>query len=241
MRREFNKNYLSLLHFDFPYFAEKGDGCRDEIGFINWERTSGVKFCGSEIPYDEQFAPKFGYRCMKTTDAATYLLGTGSTEIFNMSDAKKYIIEMFIYPKDDGNILALYSGSNAAFVLKIASSKLQTVQGSTTTTSTNNLTLNQWQHIAVKINNSDISLFINGTESDSNAFTSINNISSVRLGGFNGYIDEFLFRENETDITVPAEPHKGILDINAMGGTGDSKHGSANYTSANNNLVINTT
>lgn len=240
MRREFNKNFLSLLHFDFPYYAEPGDGCRDEISGVNWSRVGSVKFCGSEIPYDEEFTPKFGYRCMKTTDATTYLLGMGGTEIFNMSDAKKYAIEMFIYPKGDGNIFTLYSGSSAVFTLKISSSKLQTVQGSYTATSASNLTLNAWSHIAVKINNGDLSLYINGTESGSGAnFSELSNISSVRLGGFNGYIDEFLF-STKNSVSVPSEPYQGQIDINSFGGIGDSKHGPANYTSANSNLVINT-
>lgn len=240
MRREFNKKFLSLLHFDFPYFAENGDGCRDEIGRINWERAGGVKFCGSEIPYDEEFAPKFGYRCMKTTDSTTYLLGTGGTEIFNINSAKNFIVEAFIYPINDGNILALYSGSSALFTLKIASGKLQVICGVENITSTNNLTLNQWQHIAVKISGNRAALFINGTQDGEDSFIcELENISSARLGGFNGYIDEFLF-STKSSVIVPEESYKGTLDINTMGGTGDSKHGAANYTAANSNLVINT-
>lgn len=242
MRREFNKNYLSLLHFDFPYYGEPGDGCRDEINLLKWERVGDVKFCGSEIPYDENFTPKFGYRCLKTTDNTTYLLGTGNTEIFNMQSGKNYIIECFVYPKGDGNILVLYSRSNAVFTIKIASNKLQVIQDNTTTITENNLTLNAWQHIAVKTFGTDLYLYVNGTEDGAGGMfsTSLSNISSVRLGGFNGYIDEFLFRENETNITVPSEPHKGIIDFESLGGRGDSKHGTANYTSQNSNLVINT-
>ena len=177
---------------------------------------------------------------MKTTDATTYLTGTGGTEIFNMSDAKKYMLEMFIYPKGDGNIFTLYSGSSAAFTLKISSSKLQTVQGSYTATSASNLTLNAWQHIAVKINNGDLNLYINGTESGTNAlFAELTNITSARLGGFNGYIDEFLF-STKSNVTVPTEPQKGILDFDSFGGKGNAKHGAANFTSQNSNLIINT-
>lgn len=239
MRREFDKKFLSLLHFDFPYFNEPGDGCRDEIGRINWERVGSVKFCGSEIPYDEEFTPKFGYRCMKTTDSAAYLLGTGGTEIFNMQEGNNYVIECFVYVKGDGNILALYSGSSAVFTLKIASNKLQVVNSLDTITGTDTIGLNSWKHVAVKISGTRLTLHINGLECGSGDFESIENISSVRLGGFDGYIDEFLYSTKST-VDALDEPHKGILDINSMGGYGDSKHGSANYTAANSNLVINT-
>ena len=240
MRREFNKNYLSLLHFDFPYFAEPGDGCRDEINLVNWKRIGDVKFAGAEIPNDETFTPKFGYRCMKTTDNTTYLLGTGNTEIFNIRSDKNFMIEAFIYPKGDGNILALYSGSSAAFTLKIASNKLQVICDVDNITSTNNLTLNQWQHIAVKISGNRADLYVNGTQGGSDSLLcKLENISSARLGGFNGYIDEFLF-STKSSVEVPSEPYKGTLDINSMGGYGDGKHGFANYNTGNSNLVINT-
>ena len=243
MRREFNRNFLSLLHFDFPYFAEPDDGCRDELGLLKWKRNGNVKFCGNEIPYDEQFTPKFGYRCMKSTDSTTYLLGTGSTDIFNLRMGGNYIIEMFIYPKGDGNLFTLYSGSNAVFILKISASKLQLTQGSNEMiTSSSSITLNTWQHIALKMSGKygDAEFYINGNkDSASGSFDMLTNITSARLGGFNGYIDEFLF-STKSSVTVPSEPYKGILDFKTMGGAGNSKHGAANFSTANSNLIINT-
>ena len=51
-RRKFRGNLKSLLHFDYPYYLEPGDGCRDEIGLMTWTRQGGTKFVGTEIPND---------------------------------------------------------------------------------------------------------------------------------------------------------------------------------------------
>ena len=66
---------LTLLHFDYPYYAEPYDGLRDEIRGNVWIRNGGVKLAGSEIPADEIVTgvPKFGYRCLHSTNEQTYI------------------------------------------------------------------------------------------------------------------------------------------------------------------------
>ena len=241
-RREFDRHYKSLLHFDFPYYAEPGDGCRDEINIISWKRVGNIKFAGVEIPNDEVFAPKFGYRCMHSTGAGTYLSGTGGTEIFNLSCKKRYTIEFFINAQGAGDIFALYSGNNKIFAISLNSSNQITITGGSVPANHAALTLNSWQHAAINIYNGMIRTFVNGTMLSNVRFSDfLDGVNEVRLGGFNGYLDEFLFTTGaEENIIIPTEPHKGILDIESIGGYGDGRHGIGEFTAKNNNLRINT-
>ena len=55
----------SLLHFDFPYFNEPGDGLGDEVGLETWSGNSNVLLAGNKIPKAATATPKFGYQVIQ--------------------------------------------------------------------------------------------------------------------------------------------------------------------------------
>ena len=94
-KRKFGK-IKSLLHFDYPYFNEPNDGLGDEVSSEVWTREGNTKLAGIEIPYEILRSPKFGYRCAYFPDAESYITGTNTSGIFNLSPDGEYEIEMFV-------------------------------------------------------------------------------------------------------------------------------------------------
>ena len=73
--------------------------------------------------------------------------------------------------------------------------------------STARLTPNTWHHILLRLAGNTAKVFLDGTEAISNSITSNVNINpySLTLGGFVGYMDEFVFR-NEAGTGTPTVP-----------------------------------
>lgn len=95
-RRNFG-TVKSLLHFDYPYFNEPNDGLDDEVGLLNWSKSSNnVKLAGTQIPYALNAAPKFGYRCAYFTDASSYIQTNNTNGVFNLAPSGDYEFECFV-------------------------------------------------------------------------------------------------------------------------------------------------
>ena len=80
----------SILHFDYPYYAEPGDGLGDEASSETWTRVGNTNLAGVEAPYDVQGAPKFGYRCAYFPDTSSSITGTNTSGIFDLSPSGDY-------------------------------------------------------------------------------------------------------------------------------------------------------
>ena len=96
-KRKFGR-IKSLLHFDYPYFNEPHDGLGDEVSGEVWERVGNTKLAGSEIPYDVEGAPKFGYRCAYFSDTESAITGTNTSKIFDLKATGDYEFEAFVKP-----------------------------------------------------------------------------------------------------------------------------------------------
>ena len=234
-RLEYGK-IKALLHFDYPYFGEPGDGCGDEIGVETWTRQGNTKFVGTEIPNDVivDYTPRFGYRCAQFAHATDCLRGTNSSGIWNLSSNGEYEIEMFIrlISPTAGNILALRNNSAELFVLsKNASNQLALVSGSLglDKTATKTVGLKVWSHIVVRLSSGTARVFLDGNEVFSQAMTGSATlaVSEVCLGGFVGQMDEFIFRHfaGAGTPTVPVRPYQGVLGVQKIGGFGNGKMG----------------
>lgn len=234
-RRKFRGNLKSLLHFDYPYYLEPGDGCRDEIGLMTWTRQGGTKFVGTEIPNDAVVVgtPKFGYRCAHFT-ATDYIQGMNNLGIWNLSSNGNYEIEMFVRPTSAaaGNILALREAfSDILLLAKDESNRLAITSTALglSKISTSALELNEFSHVLLRFSGGTARVFLNGVEVLNQAMTGGVTLipTEIRLGCFVGQMDEFAFRHSAgTGVpAVPVQPYQGFVDIHALGGYGNGAHG----------------
>jgi len=236
-RRKFPSSWKALMHFDYPYYAEPGDGCRDEIGSETWTRAGSVKFVGAEAPNDAIVAdtPKFdSYRCPQFASSADYISGTNTTGIFNLSSDAKYEIECFVRPTSAsaGNIFALRNASGELLTLALDANRrvvLTCTAWGANTTGAGSLVLITWSHILLRISGGTATVYADGVQYLTASLTASVSLSvtEVRLGGFVGQMDEFLFKgATGTDApSVPTEPYQGSLNINAIGGYGNGAFG----------------
>lgn len=200
-----------LLHFDYPYFGEPGDGLKDEIGSVTWAKIGTVPFVGTEQPVNSVIpgTPKFGYRCPSFNSTVTnYLQGT-HTSLFRFNGTKSYDIEFFCRPTVNNHIGAIVQFVNPSnspvFDVNIQNLKIR-VNSSTFGFNTSNiaetstdLTVNQFNHVLVRIHESKLKIYIDGIERCTKDIPTPNtslDCSTIRLGtSFVGQIDEFLIRE----------------------------------------------
>lgn len=223
--RNFKNNAKSLLHFDFPYFAEQNDGLRDEISSEKWTRNN-VKFVGQEIPNDEIVSdcPKFGYRCPQFSGSSSFISATNTTGIFSLSATGNYEFGFFLRVTSNtaGRVLALKNSSgNYSFAFSITSDGKFTLGGQT---SSQSISLNTWTYIIIRITNNKFYAYMNGTQIMTGNFSGAE-CSSLELGGFIGQIDEFIFRHGAlASVQVPTQPEQAIAEIKSFGGFGDGKH-----------------
>lgn len=248
-RRKYSSDIKSLLHFDYPYFMEPGDGCRDEISGETWTRSSSSKFAGAEIPADKinTNTPKFGYRCLETGHPDG-IYSTNVSGIFSLNPDKEYEFELFFYPTQFASAYEIFSilskGGENRFILRALNDGSLVItcvkwgkNGSKEYYNcTKTLTLNQWNHILVRIREKNIYIYINGllaSQSKSAISGGALEVTNCVLapgmadGSPIGYIDEFIFRHSAKTSApvVPTAPCQGTLDFKAIGGFGDGKHG----------------
>ena len=235
---------------------------RDEIGVLEWEANDpsyadvDVKLVVTEIPVAENVAgtPKFGYRCLQCGGYSSFIEAE-KDDYFNMDSTKTYEIEFFLrltafgktftWPDSDvvyDQIVTIYTQVGyAAFNILVGMSGeiiVKSVPLGIDATSARNLVLNTWTHVRVRIDNGTFKIFLNG-ESVYNGTCSgsITDTRDIRLGGFTGQLDEFLFRQvfgGKVYNSVPAVPYKGYIDTYGIGGNG--KQGALNLTSGSSRI-----
>ena len=221
--RHFDPHIISLLHFDYPYYAEPNDGLNDEILGTIWSRSGNIKLAGSEISADAIISgtPKFGYRCLHSETSNDYI--TAGTNAFSMSSSGSYEVFCYVRPaaSQSGNIFTLYSSSTQVLAVALTNDLKISVNvpgWDLSFSSTASLTLNTWHSLAVRFSPSQIAVIIDGT-AETHTLSSRTAVSSTqcRLGGINGQIDEFMFRDSFST-SLPTQPVQAVLNVSELGG-----------------------
>ena len=249
-RRKFDPAIKSLLHFDYPYFNEPGDGLGDEIGLETWSRqnanayNANVYLCGTVIPYDQKFAPKFGYRCLLSYGG--YIQCDNKSGIWNLNSNGQYEIEMFVQiARETGtrNIFSLMDTEKTTAIFKLSilsGGLLNIVSSGLSIESVSGVTPMQgqiWYHVLVRIFDGCLHLYLDGqiqltaellpeTKLSVGQVRLGNDVGSI-MGNDNVYIDEFLFRHSAgKDVPkVPTEPYNAQLNEANIGGYGTGADG----------------
>ncbi len=183
-----------------------------------WTREDGKPFTLSNwTTSDANYSPDIG-----SNNALVIHALHDSYGAYPDSSAISYIAEWDydLRSRDDGqNILKIGNDFNLAItptgLLRLTSSAWNADAFSEATLN------NNWNHILLRLINNNAYVFINGNLAI-NAPISGNSLStdSVTLGGFTGYLDEFIFR-NGNDIayseyvSVPVKPYGSIANNNA--------------------------
>ena len=239
-RRKFDTNIKSLMHFNYPYFNEPGDGLGDEVSSETWTRQGNAKLVGSDIPADAIVAdtPKFGYRCLQTSGNTDYLSCTNNSGIWNAESTDKREVDFWIRPTANsaGNILVLMNDNDAVFTLaKDASNCITLSDGNTTVNTVTTLTLNTWHFIRVSFEDPSAKVIIDGSQ-EILTFTLNVSVTSARLGGIFGQIDEFCLKHSAEGSLLLGEEYAASLTFSEIGGYGNANHGNVTI---NSDTVIN--
>lgn len=229
-RRKIDKDIISLMHFDYPYFAEPGDGMRDEAGIFTWTNNKCI-FVGTEIPVAKTVSgtPKFGYRCLESSSSA-YLQGTTSNGLsLNASNNLEIGFFIRVTASSAGNICLLMTDDTPHISISLTAERIINVNASAfnLSASSSAITLNTWTYILIRIASNVLSIYVNGTQAASKTGgTGTFKVNRLRLGGFTGQLDEFSLRQGVSTQSVPSGPIQGRMSLNDIGGEGTGKHGS---------------
>ena len=215
----------SILHFDFPYFNEPNDGLTDEASQEVWAKSGSTSLAGTQIPYATNAEPKFGYRCAYFPNTSSYITGTNNHETFNISASGDYEIEAFVKFSSAGNIFTF-----GDLILAVDSSGYMMLLEQTASTA---FTSDTWQHILLRITQNYCTLYLDGVQVLGAEISDDITPSSVQLGGFVGYMDEFVFRASASSGTpkIPAAPYTATFDVGLVGGFGTSSDGDVTISS----------
>ena len=222
-----------LLHFDFPYFNEPNDGLDDDVGIETWSRSgTAVKLYGSAIPNEGTQAPKFGYRCIRSSTGTARC--TNTSGVWNLNSSGDYEIEFFVYTTANGSTrypFRLYTASTTVgLTVALDASGYITVLCSawgisSAVPSGAAVATGSWQHILFRISNNTLKVYLNGTQRLAQELTPNVTLSvdNVRLGYSSSsvyYMDEFVFRHSAGtgNPTVPKRPYSGKLKLSTVGG-----------------------
>lgn len=102
----------------------------------------------------------------------------------------------------------------------------------------NNLSVNAWKYLSMKIHDGYIKIYFDGVEEIS-APIPVNaeelTPDFISLGGFSGYIDEFSYRQSAADgvPTIPSGQITAELNCNSLGNFGNGSDGDLNISSEN--------
>ncbi len=128
----------------------------------------------------------------------------------------------------DGYILNL--DNELALSIESGALQLTSTSWGIEETSQTTLTADTWQHVLLRLSGGTAKVYLDGTEALSASITgNVIEPETVRLGGYYGFMDEFVFRnEAGTDApTIPTHPYNGTLDIAKVGGYGTGLDGDA--------------
>ena len=220
----------SLLHFDYPYFNEPGDGLGDEVGLETWSKESSAALYGSVIPKAGTQAPKFGYRCLYARGA---VIGTNTTGIWNLNSSGEYEIEMLVYLSAHGGTRYLFRLENAELLLLLDLTSTGELRvrvsnwGVADVTGATVVSTGAWHHVLLRVSEQKLTLFLDGAGELSADLPENVELSptSAKIGYFSStsykfYIDEFVFRHSAgaKAPTVPTHPYSGSLMLDKIVG-----------------------
>ncbi len=227
-RRDFG-TIRSLVHFDFPYYNEPSDGLDDEVRGAVWEREGNTKLAGVEIPYEYEGAPKFGYRCAYYPDDTSHVISNNADGVFNLDPADSQECECFVkaetveeaistgYILNFGDDLTLSITDGGALNLTSSAWSIDS-------TSTRTLSADTWHHILLRVDDHTAKVYLDGVQAISTAITGDTIIAPevVKLGGYVGFMDEFVFRGSAGTKApiVPTYPYRGRVNNSSVGGYG---------------------
>ncbi|MBQ3396802.1 MAG: hypothetical protein IJG55_10845 [Synergistaceae bacterium] len=241
-RRKYSMHIKSLVHFDFPYFNEAYDGCRDEISGNIFTRAGNVEFAGREKPCDEIISgvPKFGYRCLYSQSNSDYISAVNTGQ-FDIKSGVDYELECFVRlsSSSSGNIITFMNGSAKILTLSLTQDNMINLNSSginmLNLSGSSIFALNTWYHVKVRLGGEKVQIILNGNIIAEKEYSHGDlTVSEIRIGGFSGFIDEFIMRDSVTPDVVPEEPYQGTLDINLAGGFGTGALGDVTLTSKTN-------
>ena len=145
--------------------------------------------------------------------------------------------EWYTIPKNDGYYPFICEWDNEIESLNFPSLLLSVKEDGTLAlsgicdevTSSIAMTLNTWQHVLLRISEGYCTLYLDGVQV-LGAETPENSIilpSEIQLGGFIGYMDEFVFRASASSGTpkIPAAPYNATVDVGLVGGFGNGSDG----------------
>ena len=217
-----------MLHFNYPYFGESGDGLADDTGNFSYSRSGNARLAGSQSPADLILTstPKFGYRCLHTESSSDYITGTGSTLTLSQVEAS-----FWVRPTSSaaGTVLLLKNGDTVILSLVLdASAKLNLSSSALglNFASSESLSLNTWHFVRIQVSTSTANISVNNSVGSTSSISAetLPGFNTIQLGGLNGQIDEFVLRNDFTS-GLPAEPVKGNISLNSIGGFGSGSLG----------------
>ncbi len=233
--RHFDYHIKSLLHFDYPYYSELNDGLNDEINGNIWARSGNAQLVGEHSPAQTiiEGTPKFGYRCLYTQSENDFI--SSSLPAFSLKASGSYEFFCFVRPtaSQQGTIISLTSGDYQRLTFSLNSDRnicSACSDWNFSAQSSASLSLNEWHSLALRLAPSQLSIIIDGT-TETFPITSRTDLPATgcRIGGFNGQVDEFIFRDSFST-SLPTEPVQATLHSNELGGFGEGSLG---------NVVIN--
>jgi hypothetical protein len=246
MRRKFDNDILSLMHFDYPYTGEPGDGMRDEIGILSWETAGNAKFVGTEQPVAAVVAntPKFGWRCLQTSATTDYLKAAEATGKLNLDKAGTWEVEAFVRRTGAtaGNVIALCHEDTEVFSVSLAEAVITVLGDGISLTTSASSVASTWTHLCVRISGGTCYVFLDGVDVGNTTITAGTiEADEIRLGGFPGQMDEFRLRRKAGSglPLIPEHPCRGTIPTKSLGGFGDGSRGDVTISAAN--VDINTT
>ena len=207
----------SLLHFN-------GD-LTDEVSSETWN-FAGSASCSHVVQNNlgTNMWPVFDpsnnnqdekYVCFSGNDS-DYVYCNNTSGIFNIHSAFDYELEAFIcykgYIQPVNNEYSI-TGAGKIFSLgglelALNSSAQFTLLGQTSTATVSG----EWQHVLLRLNEGTAKVFLDGTEIISTTFSENHYLPSVvKLGGYNGVMDEFVFRHSigATPPVIPTSAYDG--------------------------------
>ena len=120
------------------------------------------------------------------------------------------------------NILALSIANNGALALTSSAWSIDS-------TSTLTLSADTWHHILLRLANHTAKVYLDGVLAISAPITGSTEIApnTVKLGGYVGFMDEFVFRDSAGTKApvVPAYPYRGRVNNSSVGGYGTGADG----------------
>ncbi len=227
----------TLLHFDYPYIHEPGDGMLDEVS--NWayvfSHDTDAVLAGQSTAADID-TPLFGYRCIKFKNKNAFLKSSDN-DLIRLLLSRYFEIEFcakFSTSASEDTLFAISQTLNSNDYLFVLTKKNDLLYVNNDPSGLN-LPVGQWINFRIQVNGNVGKIWvISQTSKNSFDFNldAWNNIALILIGGYVGLLDELVVRNSLTgDPAFPEKPYHAVLDVNEIGGFGNSLLGDVTINS----------